>query len=141
MHTEIAYMIGVPFVPLFATFGLRYLFAAFLRDSADWFADIRLPAPIALEIGTQMAVLNCLIYAAAGLSFVVGLTVGLPAYLIVGPAVLGILAAIAFTIRLVRDSLGLDLLTASPIGLVSFAGGGLPLILLFPAILAFYTFA
>lgn len=141
MRTQIACLIIAPTVPLLAAFGLRYLFAIALRESVACFAGRVLQRDSTMLIGTRIAVKNAIIFAVAGLLFVGCTSLRLPWPLMAAPGVLGILGALFATIWVVRDSLGMKVPIAGVIGVVSFAGGNLPLILLVPAILALATFA
>ena len=141
MRTQIAYLIIAPAVPLLAAFGLRYLFAIALRESVAWFAHLVLQRESTRVIGARLAMRNGLILALAGFLFVACTSLKLPWPVIAATGVLGILGALVATIWIIRDSLKIDVPTAGLIGLVSFAGGNLPLILLVPAMLAFGTFA
>jgi hypothetical protein len=141
MRTEIASMILAPCLPLLSVVGLRYLFATFLRERALWFADLTIPRAAALVIGTRMALKTCTICGLAIFLFAIGSILRLPAPITAAPAALGVLAAVVVAIRIARQTLGIRALPAGLIGVVSFAGGGLPLIVLFPALLSLATVA
>ena len=139
MRTEIISLTMAMPALLLAAIGLRYLFARFVQESTELFTDLDLSKETALDIGTRMAIRNCVIYSLAAFFFTLSTILHLPALVTAATGVAGVLAALAVTIAIVRATLDVDPLPASLIGLISFAGGGLPLIVLIPAILSIAT--
>ncbi len=139
LSTQAAYMFIVPCVPIVAAIGLRYLFAAFLRQSAACFADMTLPNTATLKLGTRIAVKNGLIFGLAALLFIGSTILDLPWPVTAAAGVFGVVTALVATIAIVRNALGTDVLPSGLIGLVTFTGGNVPLIFLSPAILAVAT--
>jgi len=136
MSSHIVYLIIAPSIPLVAALVLRHLFAAFLRQSMECFTGTSLQKAFSLTIGTRMAVTNGLIFCLATLMFAGCTFLKLPWLLTAAPGVVGVVAALIATIRITRETLAINVLAAGVVGLVCFAGGNLPLIVLFPAALS-----
>ncbi len=136
MSTPVAYIFIAATVPIIAAVGLRYLFAVFLRQSAACFADLTIPDPATLKIGTRIAVKNGLIFACAVLVFTGSTMLHLPWLVTATAGVLGVVVGLVATISIVRNTLGTEPCPSALISLLTFAGGNLPLILLSPAIVA-----
>lgn len=135
MLGRITFLIIAVLAPVLAAPFLRHLFAMFLRQSAELFSNVALERSATLTIGSRMALNSGLIFATSVLLFVGCMTLNVPWELTAAVTVIGILSALAVCILIIRASLDVDPLPAGAIGLVSFAGGNLPFILVYPAAL------
>ena len=116
---------------------LRPLFGLFLREGTELFTDVNLERALSVRIGHLLAITNVVVFVLAW-STVVGC-----AWLKWPPlaggllAALGVVIALGFTIWSVRNRVGIVGQEMVLVGLVAFAGGNLPLIVIVPLVLVF----
>lgn len=128
---------GVPvLLAPFGVMGLRYLFAIFVREGAEIFADVQIERSLSIGIGQFLAIFNVAIFVVTWWSVVgcdlLELSISAKAALAVG----GVLLAMILTVMIVRDRVGVQGRPGILVGLLAFTGGNLPLFLLVPATLA-----
>ncbi len=115
---------------------LRHLFSMFVQEGAQLFGGLHLPSVYANSIGARLAKVN------VGILLVTWIVVfschcANVAHLALGAiAVVGFLGALIATTSLLRWNLGVKGWVAWRMGMLSFAGGNLPIFLLVVAILA-----
>ena len=118
-----------------AVMGMRHLFAIFVREAAELFLDLDMHKAWAITLGTDIAVVNMVVFAVAW-----GATIGLAslhlsAFIVISPFLAAVLLALWFTRSMVKSRLRLQPGDAWMVGLLAFAGGNLPLIITIPVLL------
>jgi len=116
---------------------LRPLFGLFLREGTELFTDINLERALSLRIGHFLAIINVLIFVVAWSSAVGSAWIEWPPLIGGLLAAGGVLLALGITIWSVRNRVGIVGQEMVLVGLVTFAGGNLPLIVVVPLVLAF----
>ncbi len=115
---------------------LRPLFAIFLREGLELFTDVTLESGLVSGIGRVIAKVNVLIllfaWWAAHTCYVVdGKQMLMPAIV----AMCGVVLALVVTVQMVRNRVGVVGQPSMLVGLLTFAGGNLPIFLLVPILL------
>ncbi len=126
-------VVAAPFV----VFGLRRLFAIFVAEGAELFSNIKLSREDALEVGGLIAKFNVGALLLTWLGFFALHVFDQPILLRTAVALAGILAALALTILIIRTNLQVRGRTLAIIGVMAFAGGNLPLIVVMGAVMGF----
>ncbi len=114
---------------------LRHLFSVFVREGAHLFAGLRLPGVYAISIGSRLAKINVAILLGTGIVIFSCHCADVGHLILGGVAVVGVLGALIATTGLLRWNLGVKGWVAWRMGMLSFAGGNLPIFLLVAAIL------
>jgi hypothetical protein len=122
-------VIPVVLAPL-VVLGLRRLFAVFLVESVDLFGYGTLDRKDALVLGALTAKLNVVVLLVAWLGLYTCLCFHQSNTLLMAIALGGVLSAILVTTLIVRANLRLAGRTLLIVGLLVFAGGNLPLIVI-----------
>ncbi len=119
-----------------AAIWLRHLFSMFVQEGAQLFGGLHLPGVYASSIGARLAKINVAILLATWI-VVFSCHCADVAYVTLGAvAVAGVLGALITTTGLLRWNLGVKGWVSWRMGMLSFAGGNLPIFLLVAAILA-----
>lgn len=114
---------------------LRYLYTLFIFGGVKWIADLTFERPQINTVSTQMAVANIVVYVLAWFAVVGCVLADLPIWWRSLCLILGIAVALLLTVLLARGWLqykGLERWQSLSIGVLAFAGGNLPLIVLLP---------
>jgi hypothetical protein len=113
----------------------RRLFAIFVREGASLFVGLEMHKDWAFTLATPIAIANAVVFtfawwAAVGLS-----SMELTGLSLAAPFLAGLVLAMFITSIVVKDKLHLETGDACMVGLLTFAGGNLPVILLMPLLL------
>ena len=123
-------------VALPASIYLRHLFSVFIREGAQLFGGLDLPGVYATSIGARLAKVNVAILLGTWIAVFICVCQDV-GFLILGSiAVVGVLGALIATTSLLRWNLGVQGWVAWRMGMLSFAGGNLPIFIVVIAILA-----
>lgn len=114
--------------------GVRHLFALFVRQAADLFLAREIHRAWAMTLGTDVAAFNVSIFALAWWATVALCCLDVSGVFVAVPLAAGVGIAIVCTVLTVKARLTLDMREALMVGLLTFAGGNLPLIVLLPAL-------
>jgi hypothetical protein len=126
------------FAAPFVVIAQRRLFALFYAEGVDLLGGISLARKDALLLGALMAKLNALVLLLTWLALFTCRCFDQPVGLLASIAVAGILAAITVTTLIVHGNVRrINAHTVVLVGLIVFAGGNLPLIVITAALLAF----
>ena len=118
-----------------AVIGLRYLFAMFLSEGVELFGNMTLAREDSLVLGTMMAKLNVAVLLVTWLALFTCDRFGLWPWLSMGIALTGMSAALLLTVGIVRTNLGVEGRTLAIVGMLAFAGGNLPIIIMVGSLL------
>jgi hypothetical protein len=113
----------------------RHLFSTFVREAAELFLGMQMHREQRMALGTDLAVINAIIFSIAWMTAVALHACHLSSFIVVAPFLLAMLAALYFTSSMVRGRMKLPSRDAYLVGLLSFAGGNLPLIVIIPLLL------
>lgn len=119
-----------------AAIWLRHLFSVFVREGAHLFGGIDLPSVYATSIGARLAKVNVAILLGTWIVVFTCDCMDVSALIQGAIAVVGVLGALFATTSLLRWNLGVRGWVGWRMGMLSFAGGNLPIFLLVVAILA-----
>lgn len=119
-----------------AAIWLRHLFSIFVREGAQLFGGLDLPGVYATSIGARLAKVNVAILLGTWIVIFTCVCQDVPFMILGGIAVVGVLGALIATTSLLRWNLGVKGWVAWRMGMLSFAGGNLPIFLIVAAILA-----
>ncbi len=119
-----------------AAMGLRYLFSLFVREGAQLFGGIDLPSVYADSIGWRLAKMNVAVLLATWIVVFTCECLEVSPLIRGGVAVAGILGGLVATTFLLRWNLGVRGWVSWRMGMLSFAGGNLPIFMIVAAILA-----
>lgn len=128
------FAIPVVVAPL-AVLCLRHLFSMFVREGAQLFGGIGLPGVYADSIGSRLAKINVAVLLA---TWIVVFTCGcyeVSPLIWGGVAVAGVLGGLVATTYLLRWNLGVRGWVSWRMGMLSFAGGNLPIFIIVAATL------
>ncbi|MHC4416154.1 MAG: hypothetical protein ACYS0G_12805 [Planctomycetota bacterium] len=129
---------GIPVVAApFAIYGLRYLFAVFFREGAELFGSINLPDAYAFTVGSIMAKLNVPVLLLAWIALFACDCFQWSSVLSGAITIGGILVGLLITTYVVRINLPVHGWVLTRIGLLSYAGGNLPLLMVIAGLLLF----
>jgi hypothetical protein len=113
----------------------RHLFAKFVREAAGLFVGVEMHKDWAITLGTPIAIANAIVFTLAWWA-VVGLSaMKLTGFSLAAPFIIGLVLAMLLTYVFVKDKLHLQSGPSCLVGLLTFAGGNLPVILLMPMLL------
>src|SRR5688572_30396651 len=135
MVTLIICLVGpLAAAPLIVFFS-RPLFAIFVREGAGLFLGLDMHKEWSLLVGKPIAIANAVVFtlawwAAVGLS-----AMGAPSFSMAASFIVGLALAMLITYMFVKDLLHLHNGDAWLVGLLAFAGGNLPVIILMPVLL------
>jgi hypothetical protein len=115
--------------------GSRHLFANFVRETAAIFHGLDMHRAWAMTLGTDVAIINILIFALGWWGAVALSSLNQSAFLVAMPFILALLLALWITRGMIKARLKLPSKQSWLVGLISFAGGNLPLILGIPVLL------
>ena len=118
-----------------AALGTRRLFAVFFREGAALFTGTEVHRELAHGAAMSMAINNALIFSLAWWAAVGISAAGQSMFLIVAPFIAAVLAGVWATTAAVRSKLHASAGDAWLVGLLVFAGGNLPLIVIMPLLL------
>lgn len=116
--------------------GLRHLFSLFVREGAQLFGGIDLPSVYADSIGSRLAKTNVGILLATWIVVFTCENLAVSPLIRGGVAIAGVLGALVATTSLLRWNLGVHGWVSWRMGMLSFAGGNLPIFMIVVAILA-----
>jgi len=114
---------------------LRFLFTLFITGGAKWIADLTFEGPQIRIVAVQMAIANIVIYIMAWFATVGCVLADVAIWWQSLCLILGIAVALLVTVQLARGWLqymGLERWQSLSIGVLAFAGGNIPLIVLLP---------
>ena len=131
----IGFAIPVVAAPL-AVLCLRHLFALFVREGAQLFGGIGLPGVYADSIGSRLAKINVGVLLATWIVVFTCECLEVSPLIRGGVAIAGVLGGLVATTYLLRWNLGVRGWVSWRMGMLSFAGGNLPIFMIVPAILA-----
>ncbi len=114
---------------------LRHLFSIFVREGGQLFGGLDLPGVYATSIGSRLAKVNVAILLGTWIVVFTCACQDVPFMILGGVAVAGVLGALIATTGLLRWNLGVKGWVSWRMGMLSFAGGNLPIFLLVAAIL------
>ena len=129
------FVVPVLIAPL-AVIGLRPLFALFVREGIELFADFELPLHVTAAIGRSLALINVVIIVITWLFVRTCIELEGPHLASVGIAIGGLGVAMLATLVEVRTRLSLVGAKATLVSLITFAGGNLPFWVSIPLALA-----
>ncbi len=129
------FAIPVVAAPL-AVLCLRHLFALFVREGAQLFGGIGLPGVYADSIGSRLAKINVAVLLATWIVVFTCECYAASPLIWGGVAVAGVLGGLVATTYLLRWNLGVHGWVSWRMGMLSFAGGNLPIFMIVVAILA-----
>lgn len=123
--------LGVPlvFAPL-VVLGLKHLFALFVAEGAELFANVNLTRSDSRTLGALLAKLNVVVLLLAWLALWTCRCLGQDPLVVTAIGLAGLLLAMIVTMMIVRVNLEVEGRPLLLVGLLTFAGGNLPLILL-----------
>lgn len=125
--------------PLIATpllvFCCRHLFTVFLREGSSLFVGLDMAKPWAAGIGQTMAVINGILFTFAWWATASFSYIQLSAFIVALPFVAAVLLGLTTTSLYVKSQMRLAPMDAWMVGLLSFAGGNLPMIVIIPLLL------
>ncbi len=124
-------VIAAPFV----TIALRRLFALFVAEGAELFSNMKLSREDSYAVGALIAKFDVAALLFTWLGFFALHVFEQPILLRTSVAIAGILTALALTILIVRTNLQVRGRTLAIIGMMAFAGGNLPLIVVMGAVM------
>ncbi len=115
---------------------LRHLFSMFVQEGAHLFGGLHLPSVYATSIGSRLAKINVAILLGTWI-VVFSCHCADVGFVFLGTvAIAGVLGALIATTGLLRWNLGVKGWVSWKMGMLSFAGGNLPIIIIVAAILA-----
>ncbi|MEE8155632.1 MAG: hypothetical protein V3T53_11825, partial [Phycisphaerales bacterium] len=120
------FAIPVVAAPL-AVLCLRHLFALFVREGAQLFGGIGLPGVYADSIGSRLAKINVAVLLATWIVVFTCECYAASPLIWGGVAVAGVLGGLVATTYLLRWNLGVHGWVSWRMGMLSFAGGNLPI--------------
>ncbi len=129
------FAIPVVAAPL-AVLCLRHLFSLFVREGAQLFGGIGLPGVYADSIGSRLAKINVAILLATWIVVFTCECLEVSPLIWGGVTVAGVLGGLGATTYLLRWNLGVRGWVSWRMGMLSFAGGNLPIFMIVAAILA-----
>ena len=115
---------------------LRPLFSVFVKEGAQLFAGIGLPGVYADSIGSRLAKINVAILLATWIVVFTCECLEVSHLIRGGVTIAGVLGALVATTYLLRWNLGVRGWDSWRMGMLSFAGGNLPIFMIVAAILA-----
>ena len=115
---------------------LRPLFSLFVREGAQLFGGIGLPGVYAGSIGSRLAKINVAVLLATWIVVFTCECLKVSPLILGGVAIAGILGGLVATTFLLRWNLGVHGWVLWRMGMLSFAGGNLPIFMIVAAILA-----
>lgn len=130
------FAIPVVAAPL-AVMCLRHLFSLFVREGAQLFGGIDLPGVYADSIGSRLAKINVGVLLATWIVVFTCECLEVSPLIRGGIAIAGVLGGLVATTYLLRWNLGVRGWVSWRMGMLSFAGGNLPIFMIIAAILAF----
>lgn len=136
--TAVGYAVPILAAPI-AVVVLRRLFAVFLTEGTELFADFSLEPDDARAVGSLMAKFNVFVLLLAWLALFTCMCFNQPHYLLLGIALAGVLSAILISILIVRSNLKMQGGTMMMVGILSFAGGNLPIIVIVSGLMVLYN--
>ncbi|MDY7109939.1 MAG: hypothetical protein SYC29_15005 [Planctomycetota bacterium] len=110
-------------------FALRPIFALFARQGAQLFCALDMSASLAEALGHYVAIFDAVTLATASSGVVACVIWGAPWPVTIAVVAGGVLIALFVTVSVVRVIPGIEGRTALAVGLLTFAGGNLPLFL------------
>ena len=113
----------------------RHLFTIFLREGAGLFVGLDMQKPWASGIGQTLAVINGLLFTFAWWATASFSYMGMTAFVVALPFVAAVLLGLMITSFYVKSQMRLAQMDAWMIGMLSFAGGNLPLVMIIPLLL------
>ncbi len=122
--------------PLFVK-GLRPLHGLFLREGVEMFTEVNLERGLSNRIGHILSITNVIIFLMAWIGAYGSRLLEWPRTVSALLAIGGVFCALAITVWNVRDRVGIVGKPAMLVGLVVFAGGNLPVIVLIPILFLF----
>ena len=127
-------VLAAPFVVL----AQRRLFAIFLMEGAELLGDLTIARKDAFALGSLLAKLDTLVLLVAWLAMFTCRCFDQPVLLLSGIALAGVFGAIVVTTVIVHTNVRrLDVRTVLMVGMIVFAGGNLPLIVIAAVLMAF----
>lgn len=129
------FAIPVVAAPL-AVMCLRHLFSLFVREGAQLFGGIDLPGVYADSIGSRLAKINVGVLLATWIVVFTCECLEVSPLIRGGIAIAGVLGGLVATTYLLRWNLGVRGWVSWRMGMLSFAGGNLPIFMIIAAILA-----
>ena len=114
---------------------LRPLFARFFRESAHLFLDVHCEPRQAQQVGSTMARINVVLFALIWMGVFTCIVFELKIAVSAAIVIAGLLIGFWLTTGIARHHLNIGGWNSVPVGLVSFAGGNLPMLLLIPVVL------
>lgn len=129
------YAVPILLTPL-VIWALQPLFARFYREAAQLFAEVDCDQRHAVSVGSTMAKVNVIVFMLIWLGVFTCMTLELQ--VAVGGAIViaGLLVGLWLTTGIARNHLKIGGWSSVQVGLVTFAGGNLPMLLLIPIALA-----
>ena len=127
--TTIGFALPVLLAPV-AVLILRRLFALFLTEGTELFGDFSLDPEEAASVGALMAKFNVLVLLLAWLGVFTCMCFHQPHFLLLGIALTGVTSAIVISMMIVKSNLQMDSGALMMVGILAFAGGNLPIIVL-----------
>lgn len=115
---------------------LRHLFAMFLTEGIELFGTISLAREDALVLGSMMAKLNVAVLLVAWLALFTCTRFEMSPWLCMAIALTGLTAALLLTMGVIRTNLGIHGNALIVVGMLAYAGGNLPIIIVVGALLA-----
>ena len=116
--------------------GLRHLFSLFVREGAQLFGGIGLPGVYADSIGSRLAKINVAVLLATWIVVFTCVCYAVSPLIWGGVTVAGVLGGLVATTYLLRWNLGVRGWVSWRMGMLSFAGGNLPIFMIVVALLA-----
>ncbi len=114
---------------------LRHLFSVFVREGAQLFGGIGLPGVYADSIGSRLAKINVAVLLATWIVVFTCECLEVSPLIRGGVAIAGVLGGLVATTYLLRWNLGVRGWVSWRMGMLSFAGGNLPIFIIVAAIL------
>ena len=117
---------------------LRPLFAMFVRESAVLYAHRHLPRSLAEAAGHYLAAFNVIVFIGIWAAAFTCHFVGAPTAMTITVSVVGVIGAFIATTCVVGALPGIKGLAVYMVGVVTFGGGNLPLIVTVPALFVLF---
>ena len=121
----------------FAAWGLRYTFRFFLQEGAELFGGLVLGRADAVSVGSLMAKINVVLLLVAWLALFTCQCLDQPAVLNALVGIAGLAAALLMTVFVVRLNIEVQGAKLWMVGLITFAGGNLPVFIVVATAMAF----
>ena len=131
--------LGLPVIALpFVVLAQRRLFAIFLLEGVELLGDMTIARKDALSLGSLLAKLDALVLLVAWLALFTCRYFDQPVLLLSAIALSGVAGAIVVTTVIVHTNIRrLDTRTVMMVGMIVFAGGNLPLIVVAAVLMVF----